>query len=222
MQLRLGDAGMWVYPNIVLLCFDAMDKRFEGENSCFVKNLKLLQTMAAIDSENPNVVIAMTFVYSIPPKDWEARVGIKVEKVKSVFKSAMGFEAPVVYLENDFEGHYLSTDDDKTGTVLRNGEVQPTNLYRAMMDVFKRNNDQLAYLTVRQFYRQGVSGQKFKEDRNVPCKIAATEELDDDEKECRDALSNISEAAQRLKSKFEKVSSNVVLSYLHTLKRAFI
>ena len=209
MQLHSGDAGMWVYPNIVLLCFNATENRFEGNASRFVKNLKLLQTMAVIDSENPNVVIAMTHVYSIPPKNWETKVEEKVEKVKSVFEKEMGFEAPVVYLENDIENNELETDDGNTGTVLRSGEVQPTNLYKAMMDVFKRNNDQLAYLTVRQFYRQGVSGQKFKEDRNVPCKIAATEELDDDERECRDALSNISEAAQRLKSKHDEVSSNV-------------
>ena len=164
--------------------------------------------MDVIDSKTPNVVIAMTHVYSIPPKNWETKVEEKVKNVKSVFQNEMGFEAPVVYLENDIENNELETDNGNTGTVLRNGEVQPTNLYKAIMDVLKRNNDQFAYLTIRQFFRQGVLGQTFKEDRSEPCKIATSEkDLDDDEKKCRDALANRnSEAAQRLKEENVKVS----------------
>ena len=207
-------AGRGSFPNVIFLCIDATDTRFAGPRSAFVKNLELLQAMAVIDADNPNLVIVLTRACSIPHADgvhfWKKELEEKAKLMQNIMQDKFGFIAPYVFLENNFQRWNLPYDDENSGTVLPDGSVQPANLYRTIMQVLYANEDQLGYLTMRQFYEQGSSWQNFSTAREIQCKNAMTDHLDDKELECRDILCSNSDAYRIISERYETVSTEWV------------
>ena len=207
-------AGRGNFPNVILLCIDATEKRFAGPRSVFVRNLELLQAMAVIDADNPNLVIVLTNACSIAHAEgvesWKKELEEKANLMQKITNCKFGFIAPYVFLENNFQRWNLHYDAENSGTVLPDGSVQPANLYRTIMQVLDANEDQLGYLTMRQFYEQGSSWQNFSTAREIQCKNAMTDHLDDNELECRDILCSNSDAYRIINERYETVSQECV------------
>ena len=223
LQRNNNVAGRAVFPNIILLCIKTDENRYEGPESQFVRNLKLLQAMDVIDSENPNVVMVLTHACSTPHGNvdsWKEKLESKANHMQDILEEKLGLRSPYVFMENNYKEWELPSDDGNSGTVLPDGAVQPSNLYLTIMALLQQNGDELAYVTMRQFYKQGSHGQRFtkNERTEIVCKIASRDFLEEDEESCKQVLLNNSEAYRILSQRFKTVSIPKIFGHHFTWK----
>ena len=139
------------YPNLVFLVLKADDNRFEGKDSEFRKSLRCVKQLNLVDPKNPNVVIILTHVCSIQKrtdKIWTEKLDEIRSNVSKVVFGVLNVSAPVVLIENMYEDCGLERCDDYTR--LRNGELQPKNLYEACASVL--DNDSLGLITLNSIF----------------------------------------------------------------------
>ncbi|VDI34015.1 desert hedgehog [Mytilus galloprovincialis] len=86
------------------------DNRIEGESSSFVKLLKGLRKVGAVDPYNPNVVVVLTHGASIARKNWEEKVQKKKKDVKTIVQLYLGVHPGIVVQENLPDDHELESD----------------------------------------------------------------------------------------------------------------
>ena len=207
----LHTAKILAQPNIILLCMEATEKRFDGAKSSLVKNLQILEAMRVIDRENPNVVLVLTNACSVARKNWAAKISETAKNINQVLKSRLGFCAKIAYIENDLENHELPGKDE--GTLLPDDTVQPANLFLTIMEQLEINGDELGHSTFRQIYSDGVRKQNFKPGNSVQAKIMSKEgnRMDKDENQCFLILQDVSGAAEGLNdliAEYERVSKS--------------
>ena len=201
--------GSIFYDNIILFCMKTTENRFEGPESKFSKMLRILKDLKVIDPvhANNNLIVVLTFACAIPPKDLRE----KAMKIRNVLKAKKSLfrEPPVVFIENDFTGHALRTNKNNSGgTILPDGTIQPLNLFHAMMDLMRRNHDELGYITIREFYKRSWrTKHAFTKSREVTGRrVTNLSSLSEEELACRGALLNDDEQWQELMKKLEQAS----------------
>ena len=136
------------FPNLIFVLVPATDTRIAGENSNLSKSLRYLKELNLVDYSSPNVVVVLSFSCSVSWKNleaWKQKMETKKKVVQDVIFNALKINAPVVLLENDFEGEGLEKVGDFTK--LPNGELQPKNLYDACQRVLRKNKDNLGLIT---------------------------------------------------------------------------
>ena len=158
------------FPNLIFVLVPATDTRIAGENSNLSKSLRCLNQLGLVDHRCPNVVAVLSFCCSVSCKKvetWKKKMENKKKDVQDVIFNALKVNAPVVYLENDFEEEVLEKVGDFTE--LPNGELQPKNLYEACQDVLRKNKDNLGLVTFNACFS------KLKKIENGDYKIQATD-----------------------------------------------
>ena len=147
------------YPNLIFLILSATNNRFVGEDSEFEKSLRCVKQLGVVDPDNPNVVTILTHVCAIQKKkdkEWiQALEEMKFQVSKVVFNH-LKVLAPVVLIENSYHDCDLKRCGDYT--LLRNGELQPKNLYVACASVLKENNDDLGLITLNSIFVDSEKG----------------------------------------------------------------
>lgn len=144
---------MSCYPNVILLIVPATDSRFQGNNSMFSRALEAYKNLGVFDLNNPNVVLVITHVYSLPEKGWEDILHGKKEKYQEMLRTVLQTPIPVVLLENDVDSYNLEKVGDYTK--LRDGALQPKNLFMAITDMLLENKDDLGLIVLKQFFADG-------------------------------------------------------------------
>ena len=194
------------YPNVILLCVKATDNRIDGDQSSFVKSLRALNSLHVIDTEKPNVVIAVTHACSLPHKDIQRFID-KKDKIKAMYQevaqTTLKIDVPVVFIENNYEEQQLEAFGNQE-TFLPNNEIQPRNLFQAIIENVQENEDEIALMTLREAYRAG-SNTTFYPGKSVAAKIAKKEILRKGEKQCKQLLLQNSEVYESLKKQHEQV-----------------
>ena len=206
-NIQIDDKIM--FPNIVLLCVPSTDKRIDGPESTFTKNLRTLKSLQVIDTDRPNLVIAVTHACALPNKKkskWEEKKKSITENYQNIVRVSLGFEVPVVFLENEYEEEELKEDAEKRGTFLPDGEIQPVNLFKTLTEKARENEDEIALMVLREAYRDGAKG-KLSANRSTPATVAEPDgsNLNEEEKTCKELLLSSSAIHQELQKTNEQV-----------------
>ena len=171
------------FPNLIFVLITAGDKRVSGPNSALSKTLNLLKSLKLIDKAHPNVVGIITHATILGAK--KAKFIREFFYLSAIFKSAifenLGIRAPVVAIENDFEGEELEVDND--WTILADGTRQPLNLFNRCIDLLRKSGDPFGQLILSECFG------KCSEPEigfSVKAKDAAKESLCSEEKELHD------------------------------------
>ena len=176
-----------------MIAFKASENRFQGKNSGFFKSLKAFNKLGLVDTERPNVVVVMTHVCSKSFSDvhkWETELTKKADSVKNVIKQTLRVDAPVVFLENDYEDYRLKMSECGNQSKLPNGTWQPNNLFFAISDLLKTNGDALGVETFAHFFKTSKQTKDVKVHASVAAKIAAREALNSEEHKILRVLMN--------------------------------
>ena len=99
----------------------------------------------------------------------------KSHGIKKAVLNTLKIDVPVVCIENDYEGHQLEMSPEKHQSYLPDYTMQPANLFHAITDLLKMNNDNLGLMTFKHFSISAVSVMTSL--HSVPAKIASKEEL---------------------------------------------
>jgi len=95
--------------------------RFMGSNSNFYKSLKAFGNLGVVDKKNPNVVVVMTWVCSIPHRNvskWVEKMEFKTNEIKRVVRETLHVNAPVVWIENNIVDYELENSIDGEQSLL--------------------------------------------------------------------------------------------------------
>ena len=139
-----------IYPNIVLIVVSATDERMCGDESSSARMLRAISYLHIVDTERPNVVFVLTHAIAIPRGRYKEKKKSKTIQLQNLCRQYLGIPAPVVFIENDIEGNGLEKEGD--WTQLWDGEMQPLNLFKAMMSVMKAQRDDIGIEAVRIYF----------------------------------------------------------------------
>ena len=196
------------YSNVILLCINAIENRYEGPSSRLTRSLKILNDLNIIDREKPNLVIALTHACAIAHvnvKEWKKQLESKKNDFLRILKTELGIGAPIVFIENRFQSYNIEEVNEES--TLPDGTRQPSNLFNVIMDLLKKNGDELGYITVREFYRKSARKCTFTKGVEVKSKAVQRKgsSLNDHEEACREALLKTSDAWLAFQKELKKV-----------------
>ena len=138
------------YPSIVMIAINANDRRIEGKNSQVVRMFRALTKLEIIDKNRPNLLIILTYVMDVGKKKFEERLYQVMTIVKELSLRYLDTEPAIVYVENDFEDHELEKKGD--WTVLKDGTLQPKNVFEAMMQLTGQHKDEVGQEAIRLYF----------------------------------------------------------------------
>ena len=212
-KFRKESVGIGKIPNIILLTVKSTDNRDNGPQSAFVKNIRTLESLKLIDREKRNIVIVVTHACAIPPGDWNPKTQEIMKKYRSLIWDELEIDVPVIFIENKFDGYELEKDDQKTGTFLPDRQVQPLNLFQALLKLLNENGDDAAARSFKAMLNVRLEV-RFQMTKSIPAKIldktnSDNFNLNNGEKLCLGMLQGNSEAHRLAQEQFEQVR-NVV------------
>jgi GTP-binding protein EngB required for normal cell division len=149
--LAEGQEGR-VFPNMILIVFNASEKRFDGKNSAFYKALREVGKLGIVDKRRPNVILVLTHICSLPTKTAEEKVNAISGNLIAIIKETLDVTAEAVCLENEYEDYGLEKEGDQTKLKIKNGEMQPRNLFIAIILRLQENGDDLALMAFKKFF----------------------------------------------------------------------
>ena len=208
-KFRKESVGIGKIPNIILLTVKSTDNRDKGPQSAFVKNIRTLESLKLIDRDKRNIVIVVTHACAIPPGDWQTKTREIIKKYRSIILEELEIDVPVVFVENKFEGYELGKDDLKTGTFLPDRQVQPRNLFEALLKLLNENGDDAAVRSLKAMLNMRLEV-RFQKTKSILAKIVDTRNSDDfhlnnDERLCLGMLQGQAEAHKLAQDHFEQV-----------------
>ena len=171
-----------------MIIFDATDKRFQGEQSMFFKSLRAFSQLDLVDTKNPNVVVVMTHVCSVPYKKWKSELKQKADSIKRLIQQALRVEPPVVCIENDYEEWGLKTTKRGYQSKLPDGINQPNNLFLAIANQLREIEDNLGLQTFKHFYKTSEQKKNVHEYTSSRAKTAKEQQLNSEETKLLNAL----------------------------------
>ena len=173
-----------VYPNVIMICIQATDVRFQGDNSAFVRSLKAIKRLNIVDKKNCNVVVVVTWAAALPrnKEKWVANTQDKAGKLKSVILQTLQVDAPVIFLENEHEDAEWPTQGDCV--VLPDETLQPENLLEAIVDLMRAGNDSFGKHCITHFFAQNGNADVMQNvGLDIEAKDAKSEQLNGKEME---------------------------------------
>ena len=145
--LATGGGAPRVYPNIILIVFNVLERRFAGNNSTFYKALQEVGKLGIVDKKRPNVVLVVTNIASEPN---DKKIAELSSLLHNIVKETLCVPVEVVCLENCYTDWGLEICGDQTR--LKNGTLQPKNLFLAICYRLKENGDNLALVAFKKFF----------------------------------------------------------------------
>ena len=208
-NFRKESVGIGKHPNIILLSVKSTDNRDEGPQSAFVRNIRTLESLKLIDREERNVVIVVTHACAIPLGDWHTKTREIMKKYRSIILDELEIDVPVVFIENEFDACGLEKDDQNTGTFLPDRQVQPRNLFEAMLKLLKENGDDAAVKSLKTMLNMRLEV-RFQKTKSILAKIVDTRNsdnfhLNNNERLCLGMLQGEAEAHKLAQDYFEQV-----------------
>ena len=206
---RKNSIGSAKLPNIIVMCVKSTDNRDRGPQSAFVRNIRTLESLKLIDQQKPNVVIVVTHACAIAPGDWNTKTQEIIKKYQEIMFEILKINVPVVFIENNFDGFKLEKDGRRTGTLLPDKTVQPSNLFNVLLKLLKENGDKVASRSLEALMHFGLEV-SFRQNSSIRAKILETENLDEsclnyDEQLCLSMLQGNSEAHKLAQDQFKQV-----------------
>ena len=148
-QRHLGNK----FYKCVLITVNANDYRIRGEQSHFNKMLNALKHLHMVDTNNPNLVVALTHAMSIPMGCFAKKIQEQTECIQEIIKEKFGIEGSIVYIENSADSYCLQKLGD--WTLLTDGTRQPLNLFQAMIALMSQAGDEVGMEAIRLFFPGG-------------------------------------------------------------------
>ena len=146
----LGSNVYKCYPSVVMIAIDANDKRLQGENAHVVRMFRALNKLRIIDEERSNLLIVLTHVMNVRKINFKENINRIIIILKEHSLKYLNTEASVVYLENDIEHHELEKEGD--WTILRDGTLQPKNVFEEMMQLTDKHKDEVGHEAIRLYF----------------------------------------------------------------------
>ncbi|XP_028410197.1 uncharacterized protein LOC114532802 isoform X2 [Dendronephthya gigantea] len=195
-----------IYPNLVFLVVNVNDTRVKGKNSSLSKCLRGIKLLEVVDTRHPNLVVVVTHCCSVSYKNlrkWKDKMKEKKDTILAIVFEALGVSAPVVLIENDFDGHDLKKEGDFT--ILPNGDRQPKNLYDACAELLHRNKDNFGLLVFNSCFTRAKKDRP-TEGHKVEAEDSKSKELSDEEEKFLNAFSDDARRVEAKDSKSEELS----------------
>ena len=138
------------YPSIVMIAINANDRRIEGKNSQVVRMFRALTKLKIIDKDRPNLLIILTHVMDVGRRRFNDNLKNVIAIIKELAKSYLNIEPAITYVENKYEDHELEEKGD--WTILRDGTLQPKNVFEAMMQLTGQHKDEVGHEAIRLYF----------------------------------------------------------------------
>ena len=147
----LGCRGFRCYPNILLIVIDATDKRMVGGKADLSLMMRSLSKLNIVDKTRPNVLIVLTNVMSIPEGEYTETLTTIELILRNSSKEFLGVNIEIAHIEN----HWQTNKLPKSGrsTILRDGILQPDNVFKAMMVLTKKYNDSVGREAIELYFK---------------------------------------------------------------------
>ena len=146
----LGSNLYKCYPSIVMIAIKANDNRLVGENSQVVRMFRALTKLKIIDKDRPNLLIILTHVMEVGRRRFNDNLKNVIAIIKELAKSYLNIEPAITYVENKYEDHELEEKGD--WTILRDGTLQPKNVFEAMMQLTGQHKDEVGHEAIRLYF----------------------------------------------------------------------
>ena len=159
-----------VFPNLVLLTFQADDPRILGETSKFKESLKALRDTKLVDLRYVNLIVVGTHAMALGSRKeyYEKKANAVRQRVTLVVQEVLRIErVKIVFIENDLGCFPNDKEEGCDFYSLPNGELSHYNLFEAMKDLFKKNNDDLGMLLTSWYFDFNVPERRDKASRKV-------------------------------------------------------
>ena len=154
------------FPNIVLITINANDRRIIGANSQLVQMFRALTKLNVIDKRSPNLLIILTHVMDLGGKRFLERLNGMSSVVKELAIQYLCVEPVIVYIENHSEDHDLEKMGDFT--ILRDGTLQPKNVFEAMLKLTEQLGDKVGYEAIRLYFASRATNKPIIEQQSIP------------------------------------------------------
>ena len=158
----LGSKIYKCYPNIVAIAINATDKRLAGKNAEVVRMFRALTKLNIIDKEKPNVLIILTHAWSVGENTFQKRMDRIIGVVRNLAKCYLECDPIIVYIENDYEERNLKKIGEDW-TILRDGTCQPLNVFNAMIDIMRKQQDEIGNEAVQIYFTSRGNNKPIKE-----------------------------------------------------------
>ena len=148
----LGCLAYKCYPSIVLVAIRADDKRLVGEGAKVPRMFRVLSKLNIVDKQRPNLLIILTHVLNVGRKNFKTRLKQTIETVEQLVCQYLDVEPVIVYVENDTEEFEELEEKKGDWTVLRDGTLQPKNVFEAMMQLTSEHKDEVGQEAIRLYF----------------------------------------------------------------------
>ena len=148
----LGCLAYKCYPSIVLVAIRADDDRLVGDGAKVPRMFRVLSKLNIVDKQRPNLLIILTRVLSVGRKNFKTRLKKSIETVEQLAYQYLEVEPAIVYVENDTEEYEELEEKKGDWTVLRDGTLQPKNVFEAMMQLTSEHKDEVGQEAIRLYF----------------------------------------------------------------------
>ena len=162
----LGSIAYKCYPSIVMVAIKANDNRIVGENSQVVRMFRALTKLKIIDKVRPNLLIILTHVVDVGKRRFKDNLNNLIIIVKELAKSYLDIEPVITYVENKYEENELEVKGD--WTILRDGTLQPRNVFEAMMQLTDKHKDEVGHEAIRLYFTSKGNNKPITKRQSVP------------------------------------------------------
>ena len=146
----LGSKIYKCYPNIVTIVIDPNDRRLNDKDARVVRMFRALNKLNVIDKERPNVLIILTHVDSVGKKSFTQLLNEIIGILGNLVKCYLHCIPTIVYLENSYEELELRKSGD--WTILKDGTLQPKNVFDGMIYIMEKQRDEIGHEAVRIYF----------------------------------------------------------------------
>ena len=146
----LGPNVYKCYPSVVMIAIKANDNRLVDENSQVVRMFRALNKLKIIDKVKPNLIVILTHVMDVAKKAFKEKLNELITIVKELAVRYLDVEPVIVYVENMYEDNELEKKGD--WTILKDGTLQPKNVFEAMMQLTDKHKDEVGHEAIRLYF----------------------------------------------------------------------
>ncbi|KAI6660460.1 hypothetical protein LOD99_14045 [Oopsacas minuta] len=146
----LGSNLYKCYPSIVMVVIDATDKRLKGENAQIVRMFRAFTKLDIIDKDRPNLLIILTHVMDVGKKFFKERLNSVIDIVNELSICYLQVKPVIVYIENEYDDKELKVKGD--WTVLKDGTLQPKNVFEGMIEITSKHKDEVGQEAIRLYF----------------------------------------------------------------------
>ena len=167
-----------VYPNLILLTFNATDNRIEGPDSKFAQTLKVIKETGLFDKKRNNLIVVVTHSMSlgIMTEEYIAETTKLKKLLKRIVCNLLNLtDVRIVFIENKPEKYKSKKEAGNDFHRLPDGDLSHWNLFQAITDQFQGSCDSFGLLLTGYYFGCDVP------EKNQKAEVCSTYSFNADE-----------------------------------------